>query len=216
MPEGGTTPSYSEIMLARQSIDIKLHVIIRPRGGDFFYTPLERKIMLKDIEIARLIGADGLVFGCLDRQGNVDSSFLKELVDASYGLSTTFHRAFDMCRNPKEALETIIDAGCNRILTSGQEVSAEKGIPLLTELVAQAGSRIVIMPGCGVNEHNIAKIAKETKAVEFHFSAREKMASAMEYRKSRASMGGDDSIDEYSIYQSTPEKVKKVIKALQS
>lgn len=214
MPEGGTTPSYAEIMMARQQIDITLHVIIRPRGGDFLYTPLERKIMLKDIEMARMLGADGLVFGCLDRQGNVDISFLKELVDSSCGLSTTFHRAFDMCRSPKEALESIIDAGCSRILTSGQEANAEKGISLLTDLVKQAGNRIIIMPGCGVNEHNIRKIAEQTQAKEFHFSAREKIVSAMEYRKATPSMGGDDSIDEYSTYQTSPEKVKKIIGAL--
>ncbi len=214
MPEGGTTPSYGEIMMARQAIDIKLHVIIRPRGGDFLYTPLERKIMLKDIEMARLLGADGLVFGCLDRLGNVDTVFLKELVDASCGIATTFHRAFDRCRNPKEALEAIIDAGCSRILTSGQEFVAEEGIPLLTDLVKQAENRIIIMPGSGVNEHNIGKIAEQTQAKEFHFSAREKVASAMEYRNDKPSMGGDSSIDEYSIYQTSPEKVKKVIEAL--
>ena len=214
MPEGGTTPSYGEIMMARQSIDIKLHVIIRPRGGDFLYSPLEQKIMLKDIEMARLLGADGVVFGCLDRQGNVDTAFLKELVDVSCGLSTTFHRAFDMCKDPKRALEDIIGTGCNRILTSGQESSAEKGITLLAELVKQAENRIIIMPGCGVNEHNIQKIAEETGAKEFHFSAREKTPSAMEYRKNTPSMGGDCSIDEYSISITTLEKVKKTIEAL--
>lgn len=215
MPEGGTTPSYGEIMMARQLIDITLHVIIRPRGGDFLYTPLERKIMLKDIEMARLLGADGLVFGCLDRQGNVDVPFLKELVDAACGLPATFHRAFDMCRDPKEALEAIIDAGCSRILTSGQEANAEKGIPLLADLVKQAQQRIIIMPGSGINEYNIRKIAKETLAKEFHFSAREKNVSDMLYRKESPSMGGDGTIDEYSIYQTIPEKVKKIIEALQ-
>ena len=191
MPEGGTTPSYGELMIARQQLAIKLHVIIRPRGGDFLYTPLERQIMLKDIGMARMLGADGLVFGCLDRQGNVDVAFVKELVDASCGLATTFHRAFDMCRNPIEALEAIIDAGCSRILTSGQETTAEQGIPLLADLVKRAGNRIAIMPGSGVNEHNIRKIAEQTQAREFHFSGRGKLASVMEYRKNAPSMGGD-------------------------
>lgn len=214
MPEGGTTPSYGEIMLTKAAIDIKLHVIIRPRGGDFLYSPLERKIMLKDIEMARLLGADGLVFGCLDRQGNIDVPLLKELVDASCGLPVTFHRAFDRCKDARQAIEDIIDAGCSRILTSGQKATAEKGILLLAELVKQADGRITIMPGCGVDEHNIRKIAKKTQAKEFHFSARQKIVSMMEYRDDGVSMGSDKSIDEYSIYQTTPEKVRKVIEAL--
>ena len=213
IPEGGTTPSYGDIMLAKESIDIKLHVIIRPRGGDFLYSSLERKIMLKDIEIARLLGADGLVFGCLNRQGKVDVPLLKELVDASCGLSTTFHRAFDRCKDPKQALEDIIDAGCDRILTSGQEATAEKGIPLLAELIKQASGRVIIMPGCGINENNIRRIVENTGAVELHFSAKEKVASAMEYRKDSLLLGNDFA-NEYSTAVTTPENVAKTIKAL--
>lgn len=114
IPEGGTTPSYGDILMARRLLDnIRLHVIIRPRGGDFLYSSLELEIMLKDLENAHVLGADGVVFGCLTRNGEVDIPSMKILMDASQGMSVTFHRAFDVCRNPIEALEQIIDLGCD-------------------------------------------------------------------------------------------------------
>ena len=156
IPEGGTTPSFGEIRMARQLLQqTKLHIIIRPRGGDFLYSPLEQEIMLHDIKVARQLGADGVVFGCLTADGKVDVEAMEKLMNAVGDMSVTFHRAFDMCRNPQEALEQIIELGCHRILTSGQEATAEKGIPLLKELVELADERIIIMPGCGVNPKNI-------------------------------------------------------------
>ena len=135
IPEGGTTPSYGEIAMAREVLTTtRLHVIIRPRGGDFLYSPVEVKTMLKDIEMARQLGADGVVFGCLTTNGGIDVPVMKQLMEASKGLSVTFHRAFDVCRDASEALEQIIDLGCDRILTSGQQATAELVIPLLKEL----------------------------------------------------------------------------------
>ena len=132
IPEGGTTPSYGEISTARDMLTTtRLHVIIRPRGGDFLYSPIEVRTMLKDIEMARQLGADGVVFGCLTANGEIDLPVMQELMKASQGLSVTFHRAFDVCRDPEKALEQIIELGCNRILTSGQQATAELGIPLL-------------------------------------------------------------------------------------
>lgn len=131
IPEGGTTPSYGEIAIAREVLaHTRLHVIIRPRGGDFLYSDIEIRTMLKDIEIARKLGADGVVFGCLTAEGEVDLPVMQKLMEAAQGLSVTFHRAFDVCRNPQKALEQIIKLGCNRILTSGQQPTAELGIPL--------------------------------------------------------------------------------------
>ena len=118
--------------------------------------------MLHDIKVARQLGADGVVFGCLTAEGYVDVPLMQKLMNAVGEMSVTFHRAFDMCSNPKEALEQIIGLGIDRVLTSGQEATAEKGIPLLKELVEQADGRIIIMPGCGVNAGNIRKIAEET------------------------------------------------------
>ena len=152
-PEVGSTPSYGEISTAREMLTTtRLHVIIRPRGGDFLYSPIEVKTMLKDIEMARQLGADGIVFGCLTANGEIDLPAMQELMKASQGLSVTFHRAFDVCCNPEKALEQIIELGCNRILTSGQQPTAEIGIPLLKELQQQASGRIILLAGCGVIE----------------------------------------------------------------
>lgn len=141
IPEGGTTPSFGDIRMARQLLQkTKLHVIIRPRGGDFLYSHLELEIMIHDIKVARQLGADGVVFGCLTSDGNVDIPAMKMLMNAVGNMDVTFHRAFDMCKNPQEALEQIIELGCSRILTSGQEADAFKGIPLLKE-TGQASRR---------------------------------------------------------------------------
>lgn len=211
IPEGGTTPSYGEIKMARELLSIRIHVIIRPRGGDFLYTPLEQSIMLHDIDMARQLGADGVVFGCLTPDGDIDLPLMERLMKASEGMSVTFHRAFDMCRSPRKALEEIIALGCDRILTSGQQATAEKGISLLKELNVQADGRIIIMPGCGVNSDNIRKIAEETGASEFHFSGRSSIESKMNYRNPAVSMGGTVKIEEYSREITDHTKVEKAI-----
>lgn len=215
IPEGGTTPSFGDIRMARQLLQkTKLNVIIRPRGGDFLYSQLELDIMLHDIKVARQLGADGVVFGCLTADGNVDVRAMKMLMNAVGDMSVTFHRAFDMCKNPQEALEQIISLGCNRILTSGQEPNAVKGIPLLKELVKQADGRIIIMPGCGVNPSNILQIAEETGASEFHFSGRSTYESSMNYRNPKVSMGGTVKIEEYEKDVTNPEIVKAALAEL--
>lgn len=215
IPEGGTTPSYGDILMARKSIGIKLHVIIRPRGGDFLYSPLEQEIMLHDIRIAKELGADGVVFGCLTADGKVDMDVMRKMMQAAEGMNVTFHRAFDMCSNPQEALEQIIELGCSRILTSGQEATAEQGIPLLKELVKQADGRIIIMPGCGVNPGNIRKICEATGATEFHFSGRSQKESGMTFRNPNVSMGGTVKIEEYLNDVTDPAKISAAIRALQ-
>ena len=215
IPEGGTTPSYGDMVLARELLSIKLNVIIRPRSGDFLYSDLEQRIMLKDIEIAQKIGVDGIVIGSLTPQGDVDMVRNRELMAAADGMSVTFHRAFDMCRDPFESLEKIIELGCSHILTSGQQPKAEQGIPLLQKLVQQAGNRIIIMPGSGITAENIAKIALETGAREFHFSARSVVESGMQFRNPTVSMGGTNiTINEYEQPVTDAERVRKTIKSL--
>lgn len=213
MPEGGTTPSFGEIRLARKLIDIRLHVIIRPRGGDFLYTPLELDIMEEDIHMARQAGADGVVFGCLTPEGDLDMPAMRRLMKISEGMSVTFHRAFDYVRSPEQVLEHLIDLGVNRVLTSGQQPTAMQGASLLAELVRQAAGRIVIMPGCGVNEWNIAELAACTGASEFHFSARELKESKMLLRNPALSMGSSGQ-DEYAHPVTTAERVRHTIQAL--
>lgn len=212
IPEGGTTPSYGDIVIAREALrTTRLHVIIRPRGGDFLYSPIEQRIMLKDIENARQLEADGVVFGCLTAEGDVDIPLMEQLMEAAQGMSVTFHRAFDVCRNPQKALEDIISLGCHRILTSGQQPTAEQGIPLLKELQQQAAGRIILLAGCGVKETNIVRIAKETGICEFHFSAREKVKSGMTYLNEAVSMGGTVHINEYERDVTSSEKVRRTI-----
>ena len=215
IPEGGTTPSYGEIAVARELLHIKLNIIIRPRGGDFLYSDVEHKAMLHDIEMAKKIGVDGVVIGCLNADGTVDMARNKELIDAAKDMSVTFHRAFDMCKDPFASLEQIIELGCDTVLTSGQQPTASEGVSLLSELVAKANNRIIIMPGSGVNEDNIATLAKETKATEFHFSAREPIDSKMEYRNPNLKMGGTVvSIDEFIQNVTDAEKVQRTIDKL--
>ena len=209
--------AMNDIVIAREVLQkTKLHVIIRPRGGDFLYSPIEQRIMLKDIDNARRLGADGVVLGCLTDDGEIDIPLMKQFMEAAQDISVTFHRAFDVCRNPQKALEDIISLGCDRILTSGQQATAELGIPLLKELQQQAAGRITLLAGCGVNETNIARIAQETGINEFHFSARETVASRMQYRKERVPMGATVQINEFERNVTTKERVKKTIGKLRA
>ena len=198
IPEGGTTPSYGEIKTAQAlTSTIDINVIIRPRGGDFLYTEAEVEAMLLDIELCKQLGVHGVVFGCLTSEGDIDVPLMRRLIEAAKPLSVTCHRAFDVCRDPFAALEQLIELGCDRILTSGQQSTAEKGIPLLKQLVERAGQRIIIMPGCGVREGNIARIEAETGAREFHTSARSVVHSQMRYRKEEVPMGSSAVTSEF-------------------
>lgn len=214
IPEGGTTPSYGMIKNARKSIKIGLNVIIRPRGGDFLYSDDEITEMIHDIRMAKELGADGLVFGCLLPDGNVDIETMKRLMEAAGDTPVTFHRAFDHCSDPMKALEDIISLGCARILTSGCMPTALEGAALLRSLVEKAGDRIIIMPGCGIRENNIAETARLSGAREFHFSAREPVESGMVFRNPAVAMGTED--DPYGTVQSTARRVAATIEPLKS
>lgn len=214
IPEGGTTPSVGCIRTVRRSIDIGLNVIIRPRGGDFLYTPLEIEEMEADIHAAIEAGADGLVFGCLTAQGDIDLPAMERLMNAAGDHPVTFHRAFDVCRDPHVALRQIEALGCARILTSGQQPTAPQGATLLRELQQEARS-VILMAGCGVNENNIALLAADTGIQEFHFSAREPITSQMQYRNPNIYMGAPDA-DENTLRVTTARRVKNTINAAKS
>lgn len=214
MPEGGTTPSYGEMSLVRELLSAGMHVIIRPRGGDFLYSEDECEVMLRDIEMARRIGVDGIVTGCLTAEGFVDEDKMRCLMAAAGNMSVTFHRAFDMCCDPFAALERIEELGCDRILTSGQKSSAAEGVPLLRELVERS-RRVVIMPGCGIDAGNIRRIADQTGASEFHLSARIRIDGKMTYRNPLVSMGGTVQIAEYGREMTSARKVREAILALE-
>ena len=212
IPEGGTTPSYGMIRNARESISIALNVIIRPRGGDFLYSESEIQEMIYDIQAAKQLGADGLVFGCLNPDGIVDMTAMKRLMEAAGDIPVTFHRAFDHTKDPFKALEDIISLGCARILTSGCRPTALEGAELLSLLVKKAGDRIIIMPGCGVRENNIAEIARLSGTKEFHFSARESVESGMIFRNPEVAMGSED--DPYGYVLTTARRVAATIEPL--
>ena len=170
--EGGTTASYGFIKAAREKLQIELFPIIRPRGGDFLYSDDEFEIMKSDIKICKYLGCDGVVIGMLTGDNKVDKKRCRMLIEYAYPLSVTFHRAFDRTVDPFEALEDIIEIGCERILTSGQKPNAAEGAQLIKQLIDKADDRIIIMPGSGVRPDNITDIAKTTGATEFHSSAR--------------------------------------------
>lgn len=187
--EGGTTPSAGTIELARERLAIGLQVIIRPRGGDFCYSDTELEVMRRDIVRARSIGADGVVIGILTPDGTVDVEHTAGLIALARPLNVTFHRAFDMVRDPLQALDDLIALGVDRVLTSGQAPSALAGLPLIAALVRHAGDRIVIMPGGGV-AHDLAAILGGCDVRELHMSARSPVDSIMRWRNDRVHMGG--------------------------
>ena len=167
----GLTPS-AEMMAEAIGLGIPVQVLIRPREGDFVYDEAEVETMLKEIRLAKRLGANGVVIGALKSDGSIDEETIRCLVSEATGLSITFHRAFDVCSQPAEALEQIVSLGCHRLLTSGQAPSAEQGIPLIKKLVEQSGGRLIIMPGAGVNQENARRILSETGAHEIHGSLR--------------------------------------------
>lgn len=195
--EGGTTPSAGMIEVVRKHIDIGLQVMLRPRGGDFLYAEEEFEVIRKDLQIARELGADGVVFGFLTSDGNIDKKRTEEFIELAGPMNVTFHRAFDMTRDPFKALEELIQLGVDRILTSGQERTAIEGMDLIAELVRQAGDKIIILAGGGVRPHNIHKLARKTGVKECHVSGRKAVASGMQYHNPRVGMGGSLELPEY-------------------
>lgn len=232
--DGGTTPSYGFIKAAREKLQIALFPIIRPRGGDFLYSDDEFEMMKTDIRLCKQLGCDGVVIGMLNADGTVDKKRNGSLVELAYPLGVTFHRAYDRTKpllelrsfpkkgTPKgrnldsaessiysQALEDIIEIGCERVLTSGLRPTAPEGMDTIAALVKQADDRIIIMPGSGVRSGNIIELAKKTGATEFHTSARINTKSKMSYI--------NKAMNEDLIHVSVDaEEVKKIITNLKS
>jgi copper homeostasis protein len=198
LPEGGTTPGLGTISSARYNLTIGLHIIIRPRGGDFLYTDLEYDIMRREIDTCGECGVDGIVLGILKSDGTIDVERTAKLIEFARPMSATFHRAFDMCNDPSRGLEDVIATGADMLLTSGQKNRADESIDLLNQLIRQAGKRITIMPGSGINKSNIEHIARSTGAKEFHLTGRKVIESKMIFRRQNISMGGTSGISEFS------------------
>jgi copper homeostasis protein len=208
--EGGTTPSYGTIELVRQNVSFDVYVMIRPRGGDFCYSSYEYHAMKRDISQCQKLSVDGVVFGILNADGTIDKKRCQELIAKARPLKVTCHRAFDMTRDPFEALEDCIEAGFDRILTAGQQAQALKGVDLIGELIKKANGRIAIMPGSGVNENSVEEIVKKSAATEIHFSATVFRESAMIFRNKEISGMGSDEGSEFQLRTMDPERVRRI------
>lgn len=207
LPIGGVTPSSALFRQIRRDCGIPIHVLIRPRFGDFLYDPDELEQMAREIELFRDLGADGMVLGVLTPQGEVDRAAMEKLMDRAGSLPITLHRAFDMTRDPFAALEDAVGLGCAAILTSGQAENVTAGQEKLRLLHGRADGRIQIMAGCGVNRDNILPLHGYTGITAFHASCRRVLPSGMEYRKEGVSMGLP-SLSEYDIWRTDEEEMR--------
>lgn len=214
--EGGTTPSFGIIESVRQNVNLDVYVMIRPRGGDFHYTNYEFHSMKRDIYQCQRISVDGIVFGILNADGTLDKKRCKELIDKARPLKVTCHRAFDMTRDPFEALEDCIEIGFDRILTSGHRTTAVLGANLIGELIKKANGRIAIMPGSGVNENTVEEIVLKTGAKEIHFSATAFRDSEMQYRNPAIAGMGSEEGSEFRYRTVDPQRVRAIRKLAES
>jgi copper homeostasis protein len=214
--EGGLTPSLATIRAAVKAAKIPVHVIIRPRGGDFLYSETEFETMAEDIRALREEGVAGVVIGCLTPDGRIDEARTKVLVEAAQPMSVTCHRAFDMTADAREALEALIRCGVNRVLTSGQRDTAVEGIAILKSAHEQAAGRIVVM-GCGaLDAANIQKVRDETGLTELHFAALKTVPSGMAFRNPHVGMGGTEKDREYELTLTDRDAVHATIAAAKS
>lgn len=215
LAEGGMTPSFGFIAMAVAHSHVKVHVLIRQRPGDFVYNPAEIGCMAADVELAGRCGADGVVIGALTPDGDIDMDACRRMLQHRGSMSVTFSRAFDLCRNPEQALEQLIELGCDRVLTSGCAQTAIQGTEMLNKLNTQASGRIIVLAGCGVNKDNASEIVRASSVTELHASARETVQSKMRWRNNAVSMGKPGS-DEYSRLTSTVDSISQIVKSLKS
>jgi copper homeostasis protein len=210
--DGGVTPSAGLIATVRQRVSIGLHVMIRPRGGDFCYSDDEFQIMQRDILMAKQLGTDGIVLGILDLDGRVDVSRTKQLVELAGPMKVTYHRAFDMSSDLFASLRDLQTTGVHCVLTSGGKESAAEGAEILKRLVEAASNSIAIMAGCGIEDHNVSTLIERTGVREIHASLKSPMPSPMRYRNDRISMGAEKG-REYQRFVVHQQKVQRLLQA---
>lgn len=210
---GGTTPTLALYKQIRETVDIRIHVLIRPRFGDFLYSQEEMNVILKEIDMFRDAKADGIVIGCLTSDGSLDITAMEQLISHCGNMSVTLHRAFDMCKDPFAALNDAKQLGIHTILTSGQQPSCLKGVDLLSQLQEEAGESLDIMAGAGVNEAAIRTLLERTNLRAFHMSGKKILESNMLYRNPTVSMG-IPGMSEYEIWQTDPEEISAAKKLL--
>jgi copper homeostasis protein len=211
--EGGITPSAGLIEMTRSAVSLALHVMIRPRAGDSHYDAEELEIMRRDIQLAKRLGAHGVVFGILDVHGKVDVARTRQLADEARPLAVTFHRAFDMTADLFRALDDLCSVGVDRVLTSGAEPTSLQGRETIRQLVQQAAGRIVVMPGSGITPENARSLVEHTGVTEVHVGLRSAIPSPMLHRNPRVSMGTVEG-REYLRFVVIEEHVRKLRSAL--
>lgn len=212
--EGGTTPSAGAIAGCRGKLGIPMYVMIRPRGGDFLYSSVEYDVMYEDVQAAKWLGADGVVFGLLEPDGSVDVARTRALTEAARPLDVTFHRAIDVARDPFEALDALIAIGVDRVLTSGQAPTALAGARTIARLVKQAHGRVIILPGGGINERSAAQVVERTGALEVHVRGTSRVSSGMVFRSHRVSFRGKPLENDF-VFENTDEaRIRAIAKAL--
>jgi copper homeostasis protein len=211
--EGGLTPSYGMLRTVRAAVGLKIVVMVRPRGGDFCYSDAEFRVMQEDIAAAKDAGADGIVLGLLLPDGAIDSERTQRLLSLARPLPVTFHRAFDMTRDPYAALERLVDLGIDRVLTSGQEPTVWEGVDLIAELVRRARGRISVMPGGGITARNVGRVVAATGVTEVHFGCAAPAEGRMVFRNPRVFMGGTLRPPEYTLSIARAEDVARIIAA---
>ena len=212
--EGGLTPTIGTVKTALKKSNIKINAMIRPRGGDFCYSDEEFEVMKEDIKAFKETGINGIVFGILTPEGDVDVKRSKEIIELARPLAVTFHRAFDMTRDPYKSLEELIELGVDRVLTSGQEATVPEGADLLEELVQIAGDRIIVMPGCGITERNFPKLKDKIKAKEYHIYLPYETTSKMKFHPGHIYMGGLLRQSEFTITHTSSSRVSDVMGTL--
>lgn len=210
---GGTSPDVALFRQVRKETNVRVHALIRPRFGDFYYSRYEMDIMKEQIRSLREAGVEGFVIGVLDEEGNLNKEAMKELIAEAGDCHIVLHRAFDMCREPFQTMEEAIELGVKTILTSGQQQSAWEGRELLTELIKRAEGRIDIMAGSGIGAGAIKKLLPITKGSSYHMSGKVTLDSPMKYRKKEVSMGLP-SLSEYEIWQTSEENVRAAVVVL--
>jgi copper homeostasis protein len=217
LSEGGLTPSVGLLRVVKQEVNVPVFVMIRPRGGDFAYSEQEFEVMKEDLIALKDIGdADGFVLGILTRDGEVDTRRCSQLIELARPQPVTFHRAFDMTRDPFRALEAIVGLRVERVLTSGQETTALEGLPLLQELVERARGRTTVIAGGGITERNLERILRGSGCREFHCSGRTNVDSVMQYRNPRVRMGAQCGVPEYSLRVADTDRIQTMISIAQS
>lgn len=210
---GGTTPTLALFEEIRKTVDIRIHVLIRPRFGDFLYTPHEAAVICREIDTFRRAGAEGVVIGSLTPDGSLHMEQMKRFLDCAGDLSVTLHRAFDMCSDPFTALEQAKELGISTILTSGQAPSCIAGLTRMKELLAAAGGDITILAGAGINAEAVRVLLDQTELTAFHMSGKKIIRSGMRYRNPHVSMGLPG-MSEYDIWQTDTESVRAVRRLL--